>query len=272
MIRTDAAYKKLAVILGSKIISRSKTLKEYGQPTKVFSQTLLLIPTAKASALTIPDAEVYIDKTTKEEFVATVISQTKPRNKVRVAALPCNPMMEWRPVLGQSGFCEGKHLVIVCTNINCLCKELMAQVFVKITHCCPLSQFRYGQIVSQLVAYNENQRLGDIFATLRKLGSPAPSWSHFLAFVAATEADSIKLVSHTDVGVQIQISATQVKTWRDDADDDSSVHSTIPLNARPSTKPADMMLNINSKLRDTLDIEFEAKFQKFNKRLPQDRT
>src|ERR1700676_3344316 len=84
MIRTDAAYRKLAVVLGSKIISRSRTLNVDGQPKQVFSQTLLLIPAAKASALNIPDAEVYIDKKTKERFVSTVISQTKPRNKVRL--------------------------------------------------------------------------------------------------------------------------------------------------------------------------------------------
>ena len=277
MIRTAVAYQRLSPYLGSKIISRGRTLHVEGQPTQVFSQTLLLIPPSTAAALNISDAETYIDKKTKEEFVALVISQTKPRTKlgVRVPVPPPNPMMEWRPVLGQGAMVKGdeagksEEVMIVCPahSLACPCREFMHQAQVKLIRTNPLSAFRYGQIVSQLEAYEENDRIHNAIIAVKKTGCAMPNWTHLLAFVPATEADSIKLVSHSlESGVQIQISATQAKTWRDD---DSSIHSTIPLNAKPSTKPVAETLALNPKLKDALDIEFDEKFREFDKTFKQ---
>lgn len=76
------AYMKLQGILGSKLIRRSRTLRVEGQPVQTFSQELLLLPTGTPLDDKLSAAEHYVDKKTKEEFFAFVISETEPRDKV----------------------------------------------------------------------------------------------------------------------------------------------------------------------------------------------
>jgi len=237
-----------------------------GQPKQVFSQTLLLIPSPKATALNIPDPEVYIDKKTKEEFVALVISTTKPRNKVKVhvPVEPPNPLMQIRPVLGQGGYHESRELWIICPNRagefwDCKCRELMAKAFVQIVRHCPLSNFKYRQVVTQLEAYEENQRISNALAAIRKTGCPLPSWSHFLQFVPATEADSVLLVSHDGDDIKIQMSATQCLACS--REDDSSIHSTIPLKSSTPTESAASVTGISKTLLEKFEKEYDEKFK-----------
>jgi hypothetical protein len=258
MIKTSAAYSKLATILGSRLVNRRRTIHEEGQPAKSFSETLLLIPKPKASAMGVSgDAEVYIDKTTKEEFIAIRVSATTPRNKVRVPVVPPNPLMEWRAVLGQGGYHEDKAFLIICPthDVNCHCKELMAKASVKIIQICPLSQFKYGQVVSKLDAYEENQRIGNAFFAIRKAGCTTPAWSHFLQFVPATEADSILLVSHDGDDIKIQISATQCFAYSP-IESDASIHSTIPVVQKPALPN---VLRLSQQKRDALAREFDVR-------------
>jgi len=102
MVKTGAAYAAIARVLGTKIVNRGRTLRVEGNPVQTFSQTLLLFP---VNGFIPPNAERYVDRKTKEEFFAIVISQTKPRNKTRVlvpatkvVASLCHPKTILTPV------------------------------------------------------------------------------------------------------------------------------------------------------------------------------
>ena len=264
MIKTIAAYKQLERVLGSKIINRSKTLNVEGQPKRIFSQTLLLIPSPKAAALSISNSEVYIDKKTKEEFVAFVISETTPRNKVRVPAPPPNPMMGLRGIVGQCiwhkdlgwGVIQGPKVPSEQEQ------DIMKQAQVRIVRFALHSKFHYHQVISQLDLVNENARLGEIHAILRSKGTSTDHMS-FLQGVPATEEDSTRLLCFTGGKSYVPLTpkdeSGKCMAFVPNNQDDSSIHSTIPLNPSTPAKPTTEVCRISKPFREKFAQEYDAK-------------
>ena len=113
------AADKLASILGSKIVERTKTVSAEGETTKQYTQTLLLLPKGIFACLPSPwNAELYVDEQLKEEFIAFVISETKPRDIAQAPAPLPNPMMgrliifPGRPLANRSSALSPKSLPI----------------------------------------------------------------------------------------------------------------------------------------------------------------
>jgi hypothetical protein len=267
MIRTGAAYQRLASILGSKITNRSKTLRVEGEPTKCYTQTLLLIPQNTASSLALPpDAEPYMDKKTKEEFVALVLSSTTPRNKIRVPVPPPNPMMEIRMIVGQ-GVYHQEHGWGVIQGPKILSEEeqqILTTAQVRIVRSALHSKFHYTQIISQLDLLNENKRLIEVCKALKDLGTPTVHTSALQA-VPATEDDSTRLLGYMDGKSFVQLTpkdeSGKFRAFVPNPQDDSSIHSTIPLNRSTPAKPAGKILNLNQDLQSELEKEFDEKFR-----------
>jgi hypothetical protein len=267
MVKTTAAYCKLASILGSRIINRSKTLRVVGNPVKVFSQTLLIIPKAVTASISLPaDVELYVDKKSKEEFVAFIISETTPRNKVRAPEPPPNSMMGIRRIVGQ-GIWHKDHGLGVRQGPKVLSeqeRDILTQARVRIVKVALYSTFRYNDVISQLDLVNENARLFKIYMMLRDEGT-STRFMNFLEVVPATEQDSTRLLCFTGGKSYVPLTPEDESgnciAFVPNSQDDSSIHSTIPLNPSTLAKPAGKTLNLNQKLQSELEKEFDEKFR-----------
>ncbi len=263
-IKTVAAD-KLTSILGSRIVQRTKSVRVQGEPTKHYTQTLLLLPKGILACLTLPsDAEPYVDKRSKEEFVAFVISETRPRAKVRVPIPPPNPMMGVRLIIGQGVWHEDNGWGFVPGPLMPSDEEvgIMSQGMVRIVRTSTLSPHTYGRVISQLALASENARLVQVHKALQQLGTPTHNLN-FLQAVPATQEDSVRLLSYKDGRSHVQLTPEDANHLFDAfiPEDQGSLHSSVTT-LRKDIDPHLQLarkLGMSSERLAKLEREFDAR-------------
>jgi hypothetical protein len=258
MIKTVAAYEKLQSVLGTRIVSRGRSLKIEGQPPKRYTQTLLLIPKAIAERLILSErSEHYVDRKSKEEFVALKISETKPRDAVRAIQPLPNPLMGPQMIIGQGvyhkergwGFVQGPSVLSEQD------RYILSSAKVRIVQSDSLSKFRYGQIVTQLELVEENSRLQLVRNTLKEMGTP--EMFRPLQAVAATEEDSTRLLSCSSEGKTfVRLTATDASSGRFTAF--FPENESVPIARRPAVIVMRPM-GVSKDMQNKFEREFDAR-------------
>lgn len=205
MNKKHLAYKFFQNVTDCRITTRSRTIKEDGQ-SKRFTETLLLIPVAVAPSLNLSSVspQPFADKKTKDEFVAVVLSATKPRMAKKT------PEMIAAQEAEQKAWQEKQHAEFLANLFTGQCvdhqehgigvvleydaaqeliagdmvdrelkcemtpqgKERLEKTLVRIWRApyMPKTLFTSGQVVTQLEFFNENNRLLNVIRAEKAAG------------------------------------------------------------------------------------------------------